>query len=85
VLYAPGISTRDEIRAVCSWFDRPVNVLAGRPGMDLTVDELAALGVRRISVVELLARTAIDALLRASKQMKQGSFAFAEARAALAK
>ena len=78
VLYAPGIATRDEIAAVCSSVDRPVNVLAQVANMNLTVAELADLGVKRISVGGLLARVSIDALLRASEQMQQGSFAFAE-------
>lgn len=77
VLYAPGIGTREEIAAVCSSVDLPVNVLAGRPGMDLTVEDLAALGVKRVSVGGLLARTAIDALLRAGEAMRAGSFGFA--------
>ncbi len=78
VLYAPGIKTRDEITAVCSSVVRPVNVLAALPGMNLTVADLAELGVKRISVGGLLAKVSIDALLRASEQMQQGSFAFAD-------
>ena len=48
VLYAPGPTSAEEIRAIVSSVDRPVNVLA-RPGSP-PVAELAQLGVSRISV-----------------------------------
>jgi 2-methylisocitrate lyase-like PEP mutase family enzyme len=78
VLYAPGITTRDDIAAVVAAVERPVNVLAGMPGMDLTVGDLAELGVKRVSTGGLLARAAIGALLRASAELRdRGSFGFA--------
>jgi 2-methylisocitrate lyase-like PEP mutase family enzyme len=78
VLYAPGLATRDDIAAVVSSVDRPVNVLVGLAGMQLTVTELAAIGVKRLSVGSALCRAALGAFLRAAREMRErGSFAFA--------
>ncbi len=75
-LYAPGIRTREEIRAVIEAVaPKPVNVLIGWP-TDLTVQDLAALGVRRISVGGALARAAWGGFMRAAKEIaEKGSFA----------
>ncbi len=55
--------------------DRPVNVLAGAPG--LTVADLAALGVRRISLGSALARAAYGAFLQAAAELRStGTFDF---------
>jgi 2-methylisocitrate lyase-like PEP mutase family enzyme len=77
VLYAPGLPSLDAIRTVCAELEKPVNVLAGmRP---FTVAELAAAGVKRISVGSLLSRVAYGAFLRAAREIKeQGSFASAK-------
>jgi 2-methylisocitrate lyase-like PEP mutase family enzyme len=78
VLYAPGITAPDEIAAVVKSVGRPVNVIAGLPGMTLTFDELRALGVKRVSVGSMLARTAIGAFVRAAREMRErGTFTFA--------
>jgi 2-methylisocitrate lyase-like PEP mutase family enzyme len=77
VLYAPLLRTAEDIRAVITSVDRPVNVLLG-PKERLTVAELAALGVKRISLGSVLASVATGALLRAAKEMlERGSFTFA--------
>jgi 2-methylisocitrate lyase-like PEP mutase family enzyme len=79
-LYAPGIRTREQIAAVVEAVaPKPVNVLIGAPGH--TVADLAALGVRRISVGGSLARAAWGGFLRAAKQLaSEGRFdAFADA------
>ena len=66
-LYAPGITTRDQIVAVVAAVaPKPVNVLAS-PAHGLTVKEFAALGVRRLSVGSGLARTAWGAFMRAAR------------------
>ncbi len=79
VLYAPGLKTREEIAAVVSSVDRPVNVIMGLQGVKLTVDELSALGVKRISVGSALSRAALGAFLRAAREMKErGSFDYAD-------
>jgi methylisocitrate lyase len=73
-LYAPGIRTREEIRAVVAAVSpRPVNVRVG--GDFITVAELADLGVRRISVGGALARTAWTGFLHAAREIAQhGTF-----------
>ncbi len=78
VLYAPGLTTRDDIAAVVSSLNRPVNVLMGLRGVQLTLAELSALGVKRVSVGSTLYRTAIGAFMRAAQEMQEsGSFSFA--------
>ena len=67
VLYAPGLRTVEEIRAVCDAVTKPVNVLA-RP--DLTLGEIAAAGGRRISVGGGLAWVAVSALAAAAEQIR---------------
>ena len=79
VLYAPGLSTKDEIAAVVSSVDRPVNVLMGLQGVQLSLAELSALGVKRISVGSALSRAALGAFLHAAQEMREhGTFTFAE-------
>jgi 2-methylisocitrate lyase-like PEP mutase family enzyme len=80
-LYAPGIRTRDEIGAVVAGVaPKPVNLLMGWPG-DLTMAQIAALGVRRVSVGGALARSAWGGFMRAAKLIiEQGKFdGFADA------
>jgi 2-methylisocitrate lyase-like PEP mutase family enzyme len=80
-LYAPGLRTREQITAVVEALaPKPVNVLIGFAS-DLTVADLAALGVRRISVGGGLARMAWAGFMRASRELIQsGRFtAFADA------
>ena len=79
VLYAPGLATADDIRAVTSSVDLPVNVVMGLQGVRLSVTELADLGVKRISTGGALFRAALGALLRAAREMReQGTFDFAD-------
>ena len=80
-LYAPGIETSDQVAAVVEAVTpKPVNVLISGPG-GLTIDEVAALGVRRVSVGGSLARAAWGGFVRAAKGLAQnGSFeGFSEA------
>jgi 2-methylisocitrate lyase-like PEP mutase family enzyme len=80
-LYAPGINTPEQIRAVVSAVaPKPVNLLVGSASK-LTVQEIAALGVRRISVGGALARAAWGGFMRAARSIaEQGKFdAFADA------
>lgn len=78
VLYAPGLATKDEIAAVVTSVDRPVNVLMGLQGVQLSLAELASMGVRRVSVGSALCRTALGAFLRAAREMREhGTFTFA--------
>jgi 2-methylisocitrate lyase-like PEP mutase family enzyme len=71
-LYAPGIKTREEIRAVTgAVVPKPVNVLIGWPS-ELSVRDVAALGARRISVGGSLARAAWGGFIRAARQLADG-------------
>ena len=79
VLYAPGLTDTDEIAALVSSVDRPVNVLVGIPGAPLNLADLSAIGVRRISLGSGLARAAFGSLLSAAREMREhGTFGFAE-------
>ena len=79
VLYAPGLASRDDIAEVVRSVDRPVNVGMGPRGARLSLAELSALGVRRVSVGSSLARVALGAFLRAAREMREhGTFAFAD-------
>lgn len=79
VLYAPGITSREDITAIVSAVDRPVNVLMGMKGSQLSLAELSDLGVKRISVGSALSRAAFGAFLCAAREMKeQGTFVFAD-------
>jgi 2-methylisocitrate lyase-like PEP mutase family enzyme len=78
VLYAPGLTTKDDIAVVVSSVDRPVNVLMGLPGVHLSLTELSAIGVKRISVGSGLCRAALGGFLRAAREMREsGTFTFA--------
>jgi 2-methylisocitrate lyase-like PEP mutase family enzyme len=79
VLYAPGLTSADDIAAVVHSVDRPVNVVMGLQGVQLSLAELSAIGVRRVSVGSALSRAALGAFLRAAREMRAyGTFAFAE-------
>jgi 2-methylisocitrate lyase-like PEP mutase family enzyme len=79
VLYAPALSSKEDITAVVSSVDRPVNVLVGLRGIQLSAAELSAMGVRRISVGSALQRTALGAFLRGAQEMREhGTFTFAD-------
>jgi 2-methylisocitrate lyase-like PEP mutase family enzyme len=73
-LYAPGPRRRDDIAAIVKAVaPKPVNVLVGGP-IDMTLADLAALGVRRVSVGGALARVAWGAFIRAAADLKDGRF-----------
>ena len=70
-LYAPGIKTRDEIAAVVKAVaPKPVNFLMSA-ATELTVNDLAALGVRRISLGGTLARVAWTAVIRVARDIAE--------------
>lgn len=74
-LYAPGLQTREQIGAVVAAVaPKPVNLLVATAS-DLTMTEIAALGVRRVSVGGALARTAWGGFMRAARLIaEQGNF-----------
>lgn len=72
VLYAPGLRTLDEVKAVCDAVSQPVNVLA-RP--DFTMGELAEAGAQRVSVGGALTWTAVQAFASAAEGIRdRGDF-----------
>ena len=77
VLYAPGLTGLEDIRQLVASVDRPVNVLA-RPGAP-AVHELAAVGVRRVSVGGAFAFAALGAVIEAARELSaEGTYAFWE-------
>lgn len=79
-LYAPGIREREQISAVIAAVaPKPVNLLVGSTS-ELTVNDIAALGVRRISVGGALSRAAWGGFMRAAKLIaERGKFDFSDA------
>jgi 2-methylisocitrate lyase-like PEP mutase family enzyme len=72
VLYAPGLESPAEIRAVCEAVTKPVNVLASR---GLTASEIFEAGAQRISVGGALTWTAVNAFLEAATAIaERGDF-----------
>jgi 2-methylisocitrate lyase-like PEP mutase family enzyme len=85
VLYAPGLRDLGMIRTLCAAVGKPVNVIMGLAGAPFSVDDLAAAGVRRISVGSALSRAALGTFLRAAREIKErGTFTFAEGAALFA-
>ncbi|MGA2728115.1 MAG: isocitrate lyase/phosphoenolpyruvate mutase family protein [Terracidiphilus sp.] len=80
VLYAPGITSPEDIRTVCASVRKPVNVLMGIKGAPpLSVAELGALGVRRVSIGSGFSRAALTAFLHAAREvLDDGTFTFTE-------
>jgi 2-methylisocitrate lyase-like PEP mutase family enzyme len=77
VLFAPGVTSADDIRRMVESVGRPVNVLA-LPGTP-SVAELASLGVARISVGGAFAFAALAALADAARELRdQGTFGYLE-------
>jgi 2-methylisocitrate lyase-like PEP mutase family enzyme len=79
VLYAPGLRDLSAIGTVCGAVGKPVSVVMGLKGAAFSVDQLAAAGVRRISVGSALSRAGLGAFLRAAREVKaRGTFTFAD-------
>ncbi|MBL8194537.1 MAG: isocitrate lyase/phosphoenolpyruvate mutase family protein, partial [Blastocatellia bacterium] len=80
VLFAPGLTTKEQIEAVVKAVaPKPVNVIMGRSGESLSLDELANLGVKRVSVGSSLARVAYGTFINAAKEIKEhSSFSYAQ-------
>jgi 2-methylisocitrate lyase-like PEP mutase family enzyme len=85
VLYAPGLRDLAMIRTVCAAVAKPVNVIMGLAGASFSAEDLAAAGVRRISLGSALARAALGAFLRAAREVKErGTSSFADGAASFA-
>lgn len=80
VLFAPGLNTSDEVREVCRSIDRPFNIVRGPRKETLTVAQVGALGVKRISTGGMMHAVAASAMIGAAKEMlEQGTFEFTKA------
>jgi 2-methylisocitrate lyase-like PEP mutase family enzyme len=79
VLFAPGLASREDIETVVKSVDRPLNVIMGLQGVQLTLADLSAIGVKRVSVGSALSRAALGAFLQAATEMRDdGTFNFAD-------
>jgi len=79
VLFAPGLPTLESVREVCAALTKPVNFMAGVPGRSFSVADLAAAGVRRISLAASLYRAAIGGMVAAVTEVAtQGTFTYTE-------
>ena len=73
VLLATGLPSAEAIRSVVASVDRPVHVLIGPRDRLLTVAGLAEIGVKRISIGGALASAALSGLIRAGRELADGS------------
>jgi 2-methylisocitrate lyase-like PEP mutase family enzyme len=79
VLFAPGLPDLAAVRTVCAAVARPVNFMVGIRGRSFSVAELAAAGVRRISLSTSLYRAAITGLYAAAREVREtGTFGYLE-------
>jgi 2-methylisocitrate lyase-like PEP mutase family enzyme len=77
VLFAPGLPDLAAVKAACAAVSKPVNFMAGIKGKSFSVPELAAAGVRRISLATSLYRAAMTGFLNAAREVKDpGQFQF---------
>ncbi|MDQ2804099.1 MAG: isocitrate lyase/phosphoenolpyruvate mutase family protein [Pseudomonadota bacterium] len=80
VLMAPGLPDLAAVKAVCAAVSRPVNFMVGIKGRSFPAADLAAAGVRRISLATSLYRAAMSGLLQAAREAKeQGTFSYVDA------
>lgn len=74
VLYAPGVKDLATMRTVVSAVAKPVNVVMTGGDPDLTAEQIAATGVKRISIGGSLSRLALAAFMKGAREMKSGGF-----------
>ena len=77
VLMAPGLPDLAAVRTVCSALSKPFNFMVGIRGKSVTVPELEASGVRRISLATSLYKAAMTGLLNAAREVQEkGTFGY---------
>jgi 2-methylisocitrate lyase-like PEP mutase family enzyme len=77
VLMAPGLPDLDAVRAVCAAVTKPVSFMAGIKGKSFTVADLAAVGVKRVTLATSLYRAAMTGLLSAATEVRDhGTFRY---------
>ncbi len=80
VLFAPGLNTSEEVREVIRSIDRPFNIVKGPRKETLTVEQVGALGVKRISTGGMMHAVAMNAMIAAAKEMAgPGTWEFTKA------
>lgn len=78
-LYVPGVRDAETIASLATEIDGPINVLMGLTGNPITVSELKALGVKRVSIGGALARATFGLVRRAADELRDlGTFEFAQ-------
>ena len=79
VLFAPGLPDLAAVRIVCSAVTKPVNFMVGMRGRSFALADLAAAGVKRVSLSTSLYRAAITGLFTAAREAKEaGTFGYVE-------
>ena len=79
VLFAPGLPDIESVRTVCAAISKPFNFMVGIKGKSFPVADLAAAGVKRISLATSLYRAAMTGLLDAVHEMNdKGQFSFVD-------
>jgi 2-methylisocitrate lyase-like PEP mutase family enzyme len=77
VLFAPALPDLAAVRAVCAAVGKPVNFMVAIPGKSFSVAELAAAGVRRVSLAGSLYRAAMTGMIAAAREVREhGTFGF---------
>lgn len=76
VVYAPGVTTEAEVKAIVGAVKVPVNVLGGLGGISNDIPALEKLGVKRVSIGSGLAKVALGAFLRAAEALTHRRFAY---------
>jgi 2-methylisocitrate lyase-like PEP mutase family enzyme len=74
VLYAPGLRDLATMKTVVAEVGKPVNVVMSAGDPDLTAEQIAATGVKRISVGGALSRLALAAFMKGAREIKAGRF-----------
>jgi 2-methylisocitrate lyase-like PEP mutase family enzyme len=78
VLFAPGLPDLEAVRTVCAALKRPVNFMIGMRGCSFSQAELAAAGVKRISLSTTLYRAAMTGVFAAAREARAGTFGYVE-------
>jgi 2-methylisocitrate lyase-like PEP mutase family enzyme len=78
VLFAPGLPDLEAVRSVCAALKKPVNFMVGMRGQCFSLAELAAAGVKRVSLSTTLYRAAMTGVLAASTEARAGRFGYVE-------
>lgn len=78
-LFVPGVKDAETIASLASEIDGPINVVMGLSGKPMSVNQLADLGVRRVSIGGSLARAALGLIRRSAEEIQQhGTFNYAQ-------